>query len=431
MPREQTTPIMTEPNIGSSQQNIGGRAAELLGLRRNLLLLLLMMVMVGLGERLFQRFLPRYITDLGAGPIVVGCLGFLNNGLNAFYALPGGTLTDRIGHRKSLVLFGAMNLLGYALLAVPWWPAVLAAVFFCTAWSSLSLPATFSLVAHQLPPGKRVMGLAVQGIVRRIPMAIGPVIGGAVFAKYGTTEGMWIVLPAAAALTLFAIGVQWRLAEPEEPASANSKVGAMDVWRGFRPELRKLLLSDVLIRFCEQIPEVFVVLWVTSIVGLSDYQFGKLSAIEMATAASLYIPVAYWIDRRVQRGHDAVPFTERKPFILATFLLFALFPVALYFSHGWWALVAAFVIRGFKEFGEPARKATIVDLAAPGQKAQTVGVYYFIRDSIVAVAALSGGFLWKVSPALNLWTAFGCGVAGAVVFAATSSRRTEPSARIQ
>ena len=34
-----------------------------------------------------------------------------------------------------------------------------------------------------------------------------------------------------------------------------------------RPHLRNLLVSDILIRFCEQIPDTFVVIWAMNITG--------------------------------------------------------------------------------------------------------------------------------------------------------------------
>ncbi|MEI7633748.1 MAG: MFS transporter [bacterium] len=402
--------------------------AQALALRRNVAMLLVMLILVGTGEKLFQRFLPLYLTKLGAGALVVGLYGFMENALGALYALPGGTLTDRLGHRTSLLLFAVLNLVGYAVLAIPFWPAVLVAITLSMAWSQLSLPATFSLVAEQLPKGKRVMGLAVQAIIRRVPMALGPVVGGMVFAAYGIVAGMPRVLLAAAALTLLAVFLQMRLARPEK-IKAYEPLHPLQLWRTFRPELRRLLVSDILIRFCEQIPNAFVILWVVDRAKRTDLEFGWLTAIEMAAAASLYIPVALWADARARQapgGENVVALaTERKPFVIATFCFFTAFPVILYFAAGWRGLVAAFIVRGLKEFGEPSRKATIVDLAAEGVKARTVGLYYMIRDVTVAFAALGGGWLWAINPALNLWTAFAFGIAGTLIYA-MSSARTPP-----
>ena len=65
------------------------------------------------------------------------------------------------------------------------------------------------------------------------------------------------------------------------------------------PDLRNLLVSDVLIRFCEQIPYAFVVIWAMEKIRnpVAAWQFGILTAIEMTTAVLIYIPVAYLADR--------------------------------------------------------------------------------------------------------------------------------------
>ena len=60
----------------------------------------------------------------------------------------------------------------------------------------------------------------------------------------------------------------------------------------------------------------------------------------------------------------------------------------------------AFVLRGLKEFGEPTRKALIMDLAPEDRKAADVRrLYYLFRDVIVSLAAFGGAFLWTISPA--------------------------------
>jgi len=131
-----------------------------------------------------------------------------------------------------------------------------------------------------------------------------------------------------------------------------------------------------------------------------------LTAIEMTTAILIYIPVAHFADR-----------SHKKPFVVMTFGFFTVFPMILWFSHSFWPLVGAFVVRGFKEFGEPTRKALIMDLAPEGKKAGMFGLYYLIRDTIVAVAALGGAFLWQMGPEVNFMTATAFGLLGTVWFA--------------
>jgi MFS family permease len=125
----------------------------------------------------------------------------------------------------------------------------------------------------------------------------------------------------------------------------------------------------------------------------------------MVTAIVIYIPVAYFADK-----------LGKKPFVIATFVFFSLFPLLLMFSKSFFMLTLAFLLRGLKEFGEPSRKALIMDLAPEGKKAATFGLYYLVRDVIVSVAAFGGGFLWSISPQFNFITAFCFGVAGTVYF---------------
>ena len=56
---------------------------EFLGLRRSLAGLLSMCILVGMGEKMAERFLPIYLIALGAGPLAIGLLNGLDNLLSA------------------------------------------------------------------------------------------------------------------------------------------------------------------------------------------------------------------------------------------------------------------------------------------------------------------------------------------------------------
>src|SRR2546421_11620245 len=124
---------------------------QFLGLQRNLVLLLLAIVIIGAGEETWMRFLPKYLESLGASALIIGLFDSLKTLLGAVYAYPGGVLVDRWGHRRSLVVFNAISILGYiVVLLIPTWGAVIAGMFLFLAWTNLSLPATFSLVGSSL-----------------------------------------------------------------------------------------------------------------------------------------------------------------------------------------------------------------------------------------------------------------------------------------
>src|SRR5213596_849301 len=125
--------------------------AEFLALRRNTSLLLVALVLAGTGEKLWLGFAPKYLQTLGASVLVIGLFDALQTLLGAIYAYPGGWLTDRWGQRQALMLFSSLSLAGY-LLVLLWqhWLALLVGSFLFLAWSALSLPTNFSVVATSL-----------------------------------------------------------------------------------------------------------------------------------------------------------------------------------------------------------------------------------------------------------------------------------------
>jgi MFS family permease len=382
--------------------------AEFFGLKRSVIGLLGVVILVGMGERMGERFLPIYLMALGGGELAVGILSGLVNLLGALYSYPGGYLSDRIGTRRSLLVFNLMSVAGYLIvIVVPAWYAVITGALFFLAWSAISLPATMSVVAKVLPQSKRTMGVSMIALVRRIPMAAGPLAGGAFINAFGVTTGIRLAFATAVAMAFIAMILQQRLLEEDAPRESTvDKSGEKGPL--ISKDLKQLLISDILVRFCEQIPNAFVVVWCMKTIAapVDALGFGVLTSVEMATAVLCYIPVAWLADR-----------LGKKPFVVATFLFFTLFPLVLYYSRSFWPLAGAFVIRGLKEFGEPSRKALIMDLAPEGKKAEAFGLYYLVRDLIVSLAAFGGAFLWSRSPELNLGAAALFGLAGTIWFA--------------
>jgi len=402
------------------RERLSGGTAKISGflaLQRSTVGVLAMVVLLGMGERMAERFLPIYMLALGGGVLAVGLLQAMDNLLSALYAFPGGYLSDRIGTKRSLLIFNLVAMAGFALvILVPTWQAVLIGAVLFISWSAISQPASMSLIYKVLPTHKRTMGVTMHALVKRIPMALGPLLGGLLIGMWGERDGVRIAFGAALTLAIVALLLQQRLIEDDRPISASSgdtcqltpEKNPLKLSRLMNPAMKRLLVADILVRFCEQIPYAFVVVWSMKVITapVSALQFGLLTSIEMATAVLVYIPVAYLADR-----------STKKPFVLITFGFFTLFPLVLLFSHSFEWLIVAFTLRGLKEFGEPTRKSLIMDLAPDSCKAGMFGLYYLIRDVVVSVAALGGAFLWQVSPQTNLITAFFFGVMGTAGFA--------------
>ena len=388
------------------------QAKAFLDQKRSIVGLVGMIVLVGMGEHMAERFLPLYLQQLAQAStavIAIGMLAGMDDLLSALYSFPGGYLSDRLGTKRALLFFNALSMIGYVcvILIRSWWAVLLGAAFFIS-WSAISLPATMDLLSKAVPVNRRAMGVSVLSLVRRVPKMLGPIVGGLCIAIWGVELGVRAAFILALVLALAASVLQQRLIADDSHEAKVAEPNPLRLWREMPGDLRNLLWSDILIRFCERIPDAFVVIWTTRYVlnPVSELTFGWLSAVENITAVVVYIPVAYMADR-----------FGKKPFVLITFVFFTCFPLALLNSHSLGPLIAAFVLRGLKEFGEPTRKALIMDLAPEGRKAAMFGLYYLVRDVLVAFAAFGGALLWSVSPELNLKVAFGFGVLGTIWFA--------------
>ena len=460
--------MQTARSFNAEGVNGWQRISDFLALRRNTVLLLAALVLAGTGERLWLGFAPKYLKTLGASDLIIGLFDALQTLLGALYAYPGGWLTERWGQRRSLLLFNALSVSGYCLVLF-WrhWLALVLGAFLFLAWSALSLPTTFTVVATSLEARQHTMGIGVQSMVRRVPMMLGPLFGGWLVARFGWTSGIKWALLVCIVLGLLTAVFQWFMVEPTDletrtlslhvsqegnptsgaagthaasggagggfliggrvqsereisleptadpsqegnpgPAHVSSvAVGFSEVVTSFTPALRELLVSDILIRFCERIPYAFVILWAIDHNGLGAQQYSYLVAIEMVTAMLCYIPVAHLADKY-----------GRRPFVLVTFLFFTLFPVTLLWAKNFFWLAVAFAVRGLKEFGEPARKALIIGEAAPALRSRIFGAYYLIRDCVVTVGSFLGAWLWSISPRANFIVAAVCGAAGTLWF---------------
>jgi len=357
------------------------RAAEFFGLKRNLVILLIATFVIGAGEELWIRFIPKYLQVLGATVFVIGLFDALRTLLGAIYAYPGGLLVDRWGHRRAFLAFNLFSIAGYSLvLFVPHWGAVIAGMFLFLSWTCFSLPATFSLIGATLDPNRHAMGVGMQSVIKRLPIMVAPILGGVLIDRLGIVNGVRIGLALSILLSVATIWVQRQLREDRSAAVPGAE--RWNFWRSlraFNPPLRRLLLSDILVRFCERIPFAWVVIYAMDYVGVNAKEVGILTSVEVIVASACII-----------------------------------------------LLVVAFAIRGLKEFGDTSRKALIIGYCGAERRGQMIGAYYLVRDLLVSTGAILGAWLWKLGPGANFIGAAIFGVCGTVVYLiAVSWRRPD------
>ena len=375
--------------------------------QRNVTVLAASLFGLALGEELWQAYVPAYLTALGASGIAVGLFGSSKDLLDSLYQFPGGWLSDRLGRHRALLAFTALAIAGYVLYATaPSWRFMFVGLIGVMAWKAGAFPTTFAVIGDSLPPGRRSVAFAVQSILVRVPRVVCAPIGGLLIAGLGILNGFRLSAAITIAVAAAVLFVQfYAFQDIAESDARRVAPPAKDVFGRMPAALRRLLAADCLVRIGEGIAASFIVLYVTGPLGYSAADYGLLYAIQQLVSIACYLPGGRFAD-----------VSGRAPVITATFVFFALFPLLVGFAstYGW--LVTAFIVGGFKEIGEPARKSLIVDLAPDDIRASTVGVYYTIRNLVVVPAGLVGGLLWQKGTVLPLEAAFAVSMTGTVVF---------------
>src|SRR5215471_2481210 len=290
--------------------NLRTRIAEHLSLERNVSIASAAVFLLGLGEELWKKFLPKYLEALGASTPIIGFFGTAEDFFDAIYQYPGGWLADHFGRRRAFLLLVTAAAAGYVVyLFSPSWPFLLVGLGLVMAWQSMASPAIFAVIGDSLPRERRAMGFTLQSILKRVPIVIAPVAGGVLIARLGIIKGIHVSL----LITLFFAVITLLLVRKINlMARASVTTNIRGVWQTFHKVLKRLLVSDVIIRTCEGMTGVLTILYVTNVQHFSIATYGTLVAIQMVTSILVYIPAGKIADR-----------VGRKPFVIATFLSFA------------------------------------------------------------------------------------------------------------
>ena len=401
---------MNETATIEQASTLRGKVVDYLSLERNVSIASAAVFILGLGEELWKKFLPKYLEALGATTSVIGLFGTAKDFFDAVYQYPGGWMADRFGRRMAFRIFVALASVGYVVYLVsPSWPFVFLGLALAMAWQSMASPAIFAIIGDALPRERRAMGFTLQSILKRVPIVIAPIAGGVLIAWLGVVKGIHVSLLITLVLALVTMLLVSRI---NITINALHTTNILGVWQTFHTALKRLLISDVIIRTCEGMTGVITILYVTNVQRFTIKQYGTLVAIQMITSILVYIPAGKIADQ-----------VGRKPFVIATFLSFALFPLAIIAASSFTLIILAFVVGGLREIGEPVRKAMIVDFAQDNVRARSVGLYYLVRSLSITPAALVGGLLWSIAPEVPFVVAGAIGLIGTFVFATTVEER--------
>ncbi|WP_135667157.1 MFS transporter [Halorhabdus rudnickae] len=412
-------------------------------LRRDVLVLSLAMFAFSLGFQMTSRYLPEYMTALGASGFVVGLYGTFGNIISAVFPYPGGAISDRIGSRYALTLFGFLSTLGFAIwlvagqfdaftiagVTIEPWVWIFVGLLLAQAWKSFGLGATFAVVKQATEPSRLAAGFASTETFRRVAFLVGPVLAAVLIGLHPEfTVSFQYVLAVAVVFGAVGTLVQHVLYDASEDTVGDSFAGIEQIRADLREmpaALRPLLVGDTLVRFANGMVYVFFVLVVTRLsevglettlsVGGFSYAvdlspaafFGILLGVEMLVALLVMAPAA-----------KAAEYVGLKPVVALGFAVYAIFPVVLINAPATaTAMVAVFAFSGLRFAGLPSHKALIVGPAEADAGGRVTGTYYLVRNLVVIPSAAIGGYLWDyVSPEIAFTLAAVIGVIGTGYF---------------
>jgi len=395
-------------------------ARQFFALERDVLVLSLAMFAFSLGFQMTSRFLPDYMYALGASGAVVGLFGTVGNVISAVYPYPGGAVSDRIGSRYALTLFGLCSTLGFALwyvaptvgpvavggVTVEPWVWIFVGLFAAQAWKSFGLGATFAVVKQATEPSRLAAGFASTEVIRRLAFFVGPALAAALISvATDTVAGYRAVLAVSVVVGLVGTVAQHVLYDASEDTVGSSFEGVAQIRADLREmpaPLRPLLIGDTLVRFANGMVYVFFILVITRLheVGFASTLavpwgswhvdlppaafFGVLLSVEMAVALLSMMPAAKLAER-----------VGLKPVVAAGFFVYGAFPVLYILAPADPAVyVALFAFSGLRFAGLPAHKALIVGPAERDAGGRVTGAYYLLRNTVVIPSAMLGGVLW-------------------------------------
>lgn len=423
---------------------------QFFALERDILVLSAAMFAFSLGFQMTSRYLPEYMAALGAGGFVIGVYGTVGNVVSAVYPYPGGAVSDRLGSRYSLTLFGMLSTLGFVVwlvapgiraveiagVTVEPWAWIFVGLLLAQAWKSFGLGATFAIVKQATDPSKLAAGFASTETFRRTAFLVGPVLAAVLIGVHPAfTVSFQYVLGVAVVFGALGTIVQHFRYDATEDAIGDSFEGLAQIRTDLREmpvTLRPLLVGDTLVRFANGMVYVFFVLVITQFyqvgftttvaIGGVAYAidlspavfFGYLLGVEMLVALLTMAPAAKLAER-----------VGLKPIVALGFFVYGTFPVVLIGGPEilapvvplQWAMVGIFAFSGLRFAGLPSHKALIVGPAEQNAGGRVTGTYYLLRNTIVIPSAALGGALWEfVNPEVAFTIAAALGVIGTGYF---------------
>ncbi|MFC1958717.1 MFS transporter [Chloroflexota bacterium] len=152
----------------------------------------------------FYVILPMIYTSLGLTPVAAGFIGTIRQVISGVVSMIGGFVLDKFQHRRILVLFLSLLLMGLGYLLVglsPTYPLILLSIGLAGAAGSIWHPAALGLLSQRYPERRGFM-LALHRSSGNIGDVLGPLLVGALLLVLVWQKILFGAFPIAVAMAL-------------------------------------------------------------------------------------------------------------------------------------------------------------------------------------------------------------------------------------
>lgn len=358
------------------------------GLSHNVIALGVVSFFTDVSTEVVYPLLPLFLTALGASPAFVGLVEGVAETTASLLKLVAGWLSDRLGRRKAVVLFGyglsSLTRPVMALALAPW--HVLAVRFMDRVGKGFRGAPRDALIADSTEPTFRGRAFGFHRMMDHAGAVVGPLIAffvlQTVFQNDPSLEPFravfWIAtIPAGLAMLVLVLAVR----EVKPPPNEQRDLPRLTL-KPFNPTFRTFLL--VLVIFT---------------LGNSSDAFLLLRASDLGVAPA-WIPIL-WVVLHLVKSLSSMPGSGwsdrvgRRKTILVGWAIYALIYIGFALASAGWQIWMLFGLYGIY-FGltEGSERALIADLTPPELRSTAYGVYGFTIGMAALPASLLMGFLW-------------------------------------
>jgi MFS family permease len=362
----------------------------------NLLVLMISQTFMNFSVSLVYPFESLYISELGASPIILGLMGSISSAILAIVRIPGGFFSDRYGRRNIILAMTCGITFSYLFYAfAPSWQLIILGLIIYNV-SAIGQPAVMAIQADSMTPEKRGMGYSISAFLPGILGLAAPVIAAYLIEAYGLVPGMRIGYIIVVLCYLIAALIRKRHLQETlmEPVSfeINQLVGdikesfttTFTVWKGLPRSVTILAFVSILGAMQSPLFNIFEVLYVRNVIGLSNIEWGFLATIFRIVQIMISIPIGKLLDK-----------ISRKSAIIPGSILLMITTLLFVYSRGFQQALLVYIL--FMMFGAlyiPAFNALRADLIPREKRGRIMAIIGTLGSvAVVPTAALAGPFL--------------------------------------